>query len=488
MLRGILANETSVTGGTWRASALSLKLEATFMSRSAAIVDSEEKSEDGSAASSVFGIAAARVIVAIGMLGLATAGCVHRGAGPVGPTSAAPVTSYEMEPIKITAVAGPDGTHVEAYDAAELFEQAGKALSDKRYDDAIRAYDRVLKEFQDSRYTGAALYNAGLAYQGKKDWDGALARFKTLCEGYGDSSDAKDGLFQLGATYAELNNWPMSARVLAQALDRKDLTSDDRLEALARRGFAQFQLKDLDTAERTFRSAVTFFHQIETEERLETDFYLALAMYHLGQVSHERFRAVALRLPEKQMGIDLEAKAHLLLASQRQYIDTIKLGNPGWASASGFQIGSLYEELYDAFIHAPVPAELLRPDAHEKLDVYYGEVRKKIRILLEKSVRTHESNLLMMERLGVHNEWRDKSKLAYAKIQELLDPSYRPAFQPSDSAISTAAPAVAPPIPQAPAGRGGSAEVPVDGAVPVPAETNRPSKVKPTEGPVRQIM
>lgn len=419
----------------------------------------------------------------VGLACLTTAGCAHRGQSSVAAPQPVPITQYEMEPIKITAVSGPEGTHVEAYDAADLFEQAGKALSEKRYDEAIRGYDRVLKEFQESRFTRSALYNAGLAHQGKKDWEGAIARFKVLTEGYPDSADAKDAAFQLGATYAEINNWPASIQVFAQALERKDLSSDDRLEALARRGFAQFQLKDLDTAERTMHSAVGFFRQVEAQERLETDFYLALAMYHLGQVSHERFRAVTLRLPEKQMSADLEAKAHLLLTSQRQYIDTIKLGNPGWASASGFQIASLYEELYDSFIHAPVPPELLKPDAKEKLEVYYEEVRKKIRILLEKSVRTHEANLLMMERLGVKNEWRDKSKLAYAKIQQLLDPSYRAEFSPGGAKdAAPAAPATAPPIPPAPASR-------TDG-IPPPIGPNedRGTKARPNESPQRQIM
>jgi TolA-binding protein len=413
---------------------------------------------------------------------IAGLGCAHQPSpGPVTP-NAPPITLYEMEPIKITAVNGPSGVQVEAYDATELFEQAGKALSEKRYDDSLLAYDRLLKEFPQSRYTPAALYNAGLAGQGKKDWAAAIARFKVLVDGYPDSADAKDGLFQLGATYAEIGNWPTSAEVFARALDRKDLTADDRLEALARRGYAQYELKDLDTAERTFRSAVAFFHQIEAAERLETDFYLALAMYHLGQVSHERFRAVPLRLPDKQMGADLEEKARLLLASQRQYIDTIKLGNPAWASASGFQIASLYEELYDSFIHAPVPPELLRPGAGEQLQIYYEEVRKKIRVLLEKSVRTHESNLLMMERLGVHNEWRDKSKLAYAKIQHLLDPSFRPEFEPPGSPASV--PSAAPPIPQPPPARAGNPGLVLP---PTPADDTSRNPPRPPTGPARQI-
>lgn len=414
-------------------------------------------------------------------------GCAHRGpGGPATPaTPSAPVTELEMEPIKITAVSGPDGVHIESFDAAELFEQGGKALGEKRFDDAIAAYDRLLKEFQDGRYTRPALYNAGLAYQGKKDWPGAVARFKTLVDGYPTSSDAKDGLFQLGATYAEMTNWPASAEVFARVLERRDLSADDRLEALGRRGFAQFQLHDLDTAERTFRSSVAFFHQIEKEERLDTDFFLALALYHIGEISHERFRAVSLRLPERQMSADLDEKARLLLQSQRQYIDAMKLGNAEWAAASGFQVGSLYEELYDSFIHAPVPPELLSAQATEKREVYYGELRKKIRVLLEKSVHWYDENLKMMERLGVHSEWRDKSKLAYAKIQQLLDPSYQAEFQPSGSA--SAAPA-APPVPTAPL-RGGSSEpAGAPNTNEGPPDESRSPRPPAGSGPTRQIL
>ena len=211
----------------------------------------------------------------------------------------AQVEQIEMDPIKIAAVKGPDGTHLETYDATELFERAGAALSEKRPADAARAYDQLLKEFPDTRYTKAALYNAGLAYEAVKDWQTAIARFSKLANEHADSSDAKDALFQIGACYAELGNWPTSATTFAQILERKDLNADDKIEAMGRRGYAQFQLKDLDTAERTFQSAVYYFNSIASEERLETDFYLGLVRYQLGEITHERFRAIQLRLPEK---------------------------------------------------------------------------------------------------------------------------------------------------------------------------------------------
>jgi hypothetical protein len=183
---------------------------------------------------------------------------------------------------------------------------------------------------------------------------------------------------------------------------------------------------------------------------------VGLARYHLGQITHERFRAIPLRLPEKQMATDMEDKARLLLAAQRQYIETIKLGNPQWASASGYQIGSLYEEFYDAFIHAPIPADLIGEANQEKREVYYEELRKRIRILLEKSLRTHEQNLAMLERLGVQNEWRDKSKVAFGKLQKMLDPSFKFEFaDPTTAGTPTATPPP-PPTPAPPTGHQGN--------------------------------
>ena len=393
-----------------------------------------------------------------------------------------PVEHIEMDPIKISAVRGPDGVHLETFDVAELFEHAGKALAEKRYDDAITSYQQLLKEFAGSaKYQLPALYNLGLAYQGKKDWVAAADVFKKMADIAPNSPDTKDAMFQLGATYAEMGNWPTSATIFAQLLERKDMNADDKIEAMGRRGFAQFQLKDLDTAERTFSSALYFFRSIEREERLQTDFYLGLVKYHLGQIPHERFRAFPLRLPEKQMAKDMDDKARLLLSAQRQYIETIKLGNPQWASASGYQVGSLYEEFYDAFIHAPVPPELMGTANVEKREIYYEELRKKIRILLEKSLHTHEQNLLMLERLGVQNEWRDKSKLAFAKLQRMLDPSFKFDFADPTSA-GTAIPAPPPPpTPAPPSGRPGASDP--EPSVRDPKPTDRPAT-----GTERQIL
>jgi TolA-binding protein len=324
-------------------------------------------------------------------LALALGACAHRQKPPAAPPQ---VVQYEMEPIEIQATKTDAGVQIESYDAEELFEQAGAALSQNRHDDAVKLYDKLLARFGDSTYARPAMYNRGmynrgLALRDKKDWAGAVDAFKAMAEKYPTHADTKDALFQLGACHAELKNWPASGEVFVRLLDRADLTADDRVEAMARRGFAQFSLTDLDAAEKTFRATLAYKQKIEGVERLATDFYLAFSQYHLGEITHQRFRAVALRLPEGQMERDLDQKATLLLQAQRAYIDTIKYGNPAWASAAGFQVGSLYEELYDAFIHAPEPSDL----AADARRVYREELQKKIRVLLEKSVRWYKENL-----------------------------------------------------------------------------------------------
>lgn len=401
-----------------------------------------------------------RLLFALAVAGT-VAGCGttagRRGTAQPGDTGA---VHLDMEPIKIEATTSAEGTRIDAFDAAELFEHAGQALSEKKWDDAVKGYEKLLKNFPESTYARPSLYNLGLAHIGKTDWAAAIEAFRRLTDTYPGHADAKDGLFQMGACFAEQSNWPASAEVFARLLERSDLNADDRIEALARRGFAQFNLGDLDGAEKTFRAAMAFKQKIENEERLSTDFYLAFSQYHLAEIHHSRFRKAALRLPEAQLDKDLEEKAHLLLTAQRAYIDTIKFGNPAWASAAGFQVGSLYEELYDAFMSVPVPPQL---DA-EARQVYQEELHKKIRILLEKSMRWQRENLLMIERLGVTSDWAEKSRLAYAKLMRLLDPSL-----PSEGddllrrSTPTPAPgATPPPVPRAPfrGGEGGPSPTP----------------------------
>src|SRR5262249_39979015 len=221
-------------------------------------------------------------------------------------------------------------TPQEVLDDATLFQRAGDDLAQKRYAEAARKYDTLLQSFPGSRLVLPALYNAGLAYEGKDEYATAAERYRALSERFPDTKDAVDARYKLGACYAELKNWPASKEAYARLYERTDLSLSDRLEALARRGYAEFNLRDVGTAERTFRQVLALFHEHETEERLDTDFFVAMAQYHLGAVAQARYDAIALHLPEQKMAAEMELKAGLLLDAQAKYIKTVRVGNAHW--------------------------------------------------------------------------------------------------------------------------------------------------------------
>ena len=181
----------------------------------------------------------------------------HRRAhqAPPGPTAPA-VAHYEMEPMTIEAKPGADrASRSSPSTPRSCSSRAGRPCRRAASTTPSAFYDKLLTKFPDSPYARPALYNRGLAYRDKKDWPKAIDSFRELAEKYADHADAKDALFQLGACYAETRELAhLAARCSSRLLDRKDLTADDRIEAIARRGFAQFKLGDLDPAERTFRS------------------------------------------------------------------------------------------------------------------------------------------------------------------------------------------------------------------------------------------
>jgi tetratricopeptide (TPR) repeat protein len=344
-------------------------------------------------------------------------------------------TRIDMEPM--TFQAKPSG-EVELVDAASSFEKAGAAFQDKRHDEAAARFDELVQKFPDSRFVTPSLYNAGLAYEAKGDFRAAAERYKALIARKVGGNDELDAEYRLAAVYGALENWPAAAEVFSRVLEKKDLTMSDRLEAMARRGVAQFNMKDVGAAERTLRDTLLLARRHETDERLDTDFFVGMSAYYIGEIAHLQYRQLPVRMPEKQLAVDLEAKARMLLVAQNRYYDTIRVKNPDWATAAGFQIASLYREFYDDLVGAPLPPGL----TGEAREVYLEELKKKVSTLLQKAVKVHELNLTMAERTGTANEWVKKSNEQMDQLRKLLVPGTP---TPPNTPATTPPPTVAPP-------------------------------------------
>ncbi len=355
------------------------------------------------------------------MVALAAA-CAHRTVAERVAAPPAPPAALEMEPMRIDVERSPDGLRARTYDARSLLEDGNEALVLRRYDEAIAAYDHLLTDFPDSALRAAALYNAGQAYEGKLDWEGAAARYRRLIEVAPTTpetkEDRKNAHFRGAAVLAEAGQVGESAALLGKVLEWNDLTPDERIEALARLGFAHVQGKEMTAAEDVLRQAIAYHREVQGTHRLETTYFVAMAQFYLGEIPHQQFLAIPLRYPEEQMQRDAEQKSQLFLLARDRFVKAVEYKSPIWATAAVFQVASMYKEFWDAWMAVPIPADFGPDEARE----YTKEVNEEagLRRLLEKALFFHEKNLTMARDARVDTGWSKQSGVEAESLRQLL--------------------------------------------------------------------
>jgi len=299
----------------------------------------------------------------------------------------------------------------------ELFAIGNAAFGAGDLRRAASAFGRVADLFPESRRHAAALFDAGLAHARLDEWRLALERFRAFERGY-TGPDADEASFKVAECLWHLHELPEARAALDGLARREDLEPLDHIRALTQRGVVELEMEDAEEAERSLRLALSAWQEAKDRERLDDD-YPAQAQYYLGEVYRRHFQAVRLdpaKDGEEKLGKDLETKAEMLLSAQGHYLRTIRMGNPGWAVASGYRIGELYDELYVQMTAAPPPPGL--DAAHEA--AYCEELRRKVRVLVAKAIAIYESTLATARRTGVENRFVEKTQDSLERMKKEL--------------------------------------------------------------------
>jgi hypothetical protein len=222
----------------------------------------------------------------------------------------------------------------------------------------------------------------------------------------------------------------------------EELTPDDRVEALVDAGVGHYMLglepggddEHRPTAEYRFLEARRILKKESEKRRMShMQFFQAQAAFYLAELAHLEFTDFKLQWPsaeeivarkqkqpettlETLLGQQLEEKCQKLLRAQYQYLRTIREGHPGWASAAGYNVGRMYEELHDEMVGLPAPADLTA----DQQALYQGLVRGKVLILLEKAEKTYSQTADMVVRTGAHGEWGEKTTASLARIRSRI--------------------------------------------------------------------
>lgn len=347
-------------------------------------------------------------------LGLGVTGCRTTG-------SAARPEDSETGPVKqelqFDAVTVTADLELDKLNDEELFAGGTSAFAANDFKQAARYFGRLVDFHPNSQHRRASLYNAGLAHQRLKEWEEAWHRFSELADPARGQGDALDASFRVAETQYHLERYDEAIKVLTTVAEREDLPVNRRIEARVQQGVCELEAGRTDAAEATLRKAITSYEALADKDEVD-DYFPAQAHFFVGELYRLHYENVKLD-PAKgadKLAEELNYKAELLLSAQGHYLRSIRVGNGYWATAAGAQIGALYEDLYAQMVSSPAPSEL---NAEEAV-VYRQELRKKIRVLLTKSINIYERTLETAERIGSQSAFVDRTRESLAKVKALL--------------------------------------------------------------------
>lgn len=347
--------------------------------------------------------------VLVGVLGLV--GCRTTGSA-VRETPETPKQVVQFDPVTVTA-----DLELSELNDEELFAGGTSAFAAGDFKQAARYFGRLVDFHPQSKHRNEALYNAGLSHQRLKEWEEAYHRFSELADAEKGQGDALESAFRVAETLYHLERFGDAVQVLTTLANRSDLPVGRRMEARVQQGICELEQGQSEQAENTLRKALNDYEALSDKDEVE-DYFPAQAHFFIGEIYRLHYEAVKLD-PAKgtdKLAEDLNYKAELLLSAQGHYLRAIRVGNGHWATAAGAQIGGMYENLYEHMVNSPAPAEL---DA-EEAQIYREELRKKIRVLLTKSINIYERTLEAAERIGSQNAFVDRTRESLRKVRELL--------------------------------------------------------------------
>lgn len=371
--------------------------------------------------------AAAAVATAVGLLGCAK----HPAAAPSqvpggspGSTESAAVAPHE--------------------DPRALFEQAERALGADQAARAVALFGRYLAtDPRDLEQVQQAYLGLGRAHEMLRDCSAAITTYGGYLQRFPDADDRIVAWARKGACHAELAQWEASAASFREISSLPDQLPSAYVEALAREGYALFELGKHAQAEEVLARADETYERARADEteRFASYYFVGMARFYRAAIVHLRFREVQIELPEKVMKERFERKMELLVKAQDAYNHTIEAKHMFWVSASGYQLGHLFGEFYDALMYAPVPEWL---DAGGQR-IYYEELEKQLQPVIEKAIWVFEKNLETARRFGYENQFTELTEAKLGHLQTIALSQERSLAQPGPRLVPELLQEVAPP-------------------------------------------
>ncbi len=324
--------------------------------------------------------------------------------------------------VAASATAGGDpartGAAAEADDPTRLLADAQAALAAEEGPRAVALFGRFLAAVPNGPEAAEAYLGLARAHELAHDCAAAIRAYDGYLDGAPEGDQRVIALAGRGACEAETERWEASAQSFRQMHQAPGQLPSTRIEGMAREGFALFMLERDAEAKEVLAQADAVYEEAmeEDAERFATYYFVGMARFYRAAILHRQFRKVKIELPERAMAKTFKEKLELLDEAQDAYNHTIKARHMYWVSAAGYQLGHLMGEFYDDIMYAPVPDWL---DEHQR-EVYYVELKKQLRPVIDKAAWVFEKNLETARRLGYESKFTELTEQKLGHLRAVL--------------------------------------------------------------------
>jgi TolA-binding protein len=336
-------------------------------------------------------------------------------------------------------------------------EFADKALNNaavcyektRRFDSAMRTYERIFSEYPKSTLADQALFRVASDAEQSYDFDKAVSRYQLLVDKYPTSKNRAGALYNAARLLEGLQRYPEAARTYRRYAELFP-KEPDAPQNLFRAALVFEKEKDYPSAIRAFEEFIKKFERDRAQAELVVQARLKIALAY-GAMGDEKRRVEMLKEtvktydrlhlgPDKPLAADAAAEAQFdLLEDQFKAYDRMKIQGsknvlarsfkekteaakrlrnayaeiprfkrPEWTLAAFYRRASVLEHFANSIYDAPVPPEIKRL-GDEAVGVYQDALAQRATALEAQAADDYIKTLEEARKLHIVNVWTKRT-------------------------------------------------------------------------------
>lgn len=297
--------------------------------------------------------------------------------------------------------------------AARSAFTAGKVYESVAYfERAAESYELAAVEFPRSDRGADALFNAGVLRQALGQHKRAIRHYQTYAKRYrGKKDDAEEVAFRIGVVFESSGDEGRAERAYKSYLKRYR-RGVHALEAQVRSARLAYQLGHNRRAKKRLAVAIRAFSRLNGDEKKHNVQWAAEARYYQGELLYRQYDRVSLDVKPRRLDRTLKKKMKLLDQASEIYLDVVEYGDPQWATAALYRIGSVMEEFSVSLRDAPTPKGF----SEEEAELYRQALDNEVITIEEKAIELYTRGYEKALELKVYNDFTKKLREALGRM------------------------------------------------------------------------